>query len=246
METISLPHVARINRRIVIDYNTFHSLERMYAAAGVAVDLLERVDVVENGVAVPAVQPVKGSSKRLQALYVGRGSKEKRVHLVGRVASACRERGLAVDFTLVGDLEGAIDAADRPHCRFTGEIQDPGRLAEVYRASDLLLLTSEREGFPLVVMEAMAHGVVPVTTDVGGIGRHLHHGENGFLVSNCQDEEEIVQSLVRVVEEACRDRQWLLRLSSAAYAYAARHFSGAAFRCYYEKLFGANAASGGA
>lgn len=245
IETISLPYAARINRRIVIDYNTFQSLERMYVAAGLPAELLKRVDVVENGVAVPAVKPERGASERLQVLYLGRGSKEKRAHLVGRVASACRERGLAVDFTLVGDLKGAIDAADRPHCRFTGEILDRGRIAEIYRTGDLLLLTSEREGFPLVVMEAMAHGVVPVTTDVGGIGRHLRHGENGFLVRNCQDEAEIVRSLVRIVEDVCRDRQLLLRLSDAAYAYAARHFSGEGFHSYYERLFGDTGAMGG-
>lgn len=245
LETISLPHAARINRRIVIDCNTFDSLQRLYLVAGLPVELLKRVDLVENGVAVPALKAEKGANERLQILYLGRGSKEKRVHLVGKLATACRDRGLAVDFTLVGDLEGAVDAADRPHCRFTGEITDRRRIAEIYRGGDLLILTSEREGFPLVLMEAMAHGVVPVSTDVGGIARHLHHGENGFLVSNCQDEADIVRSLAGIVENACRDRQLLSRLSDAAYAYAASYFSGEVFHSYYERLFAGTGAMGG-
>lgn len=246
METISLPHAARIKRRIVIDCQTLDSLEHLYRESGLPVELLQRIDLVENGVTVPAVKAEKGSNERLQILYLGRGSKEKRVHIVGKVATACRERGLAVDFTLVGDLQGAVDAVDRPHCRFTGEITDRSRIAGIYRGGDLLLLASEREGFPLVLMEAMAHGVVPVSTNVGGIGRHLQHGENGFLVSNCQDEVEIVRSLVRIVEIACRDRQLLSRLSDAAYAYAVCHFSGRGFDCYYERLFGDTGAMGGA
>lgn len=246
METVSLPHAARINRRIVIDFNTYDSLEQMYVSAGLPMELLKRVDLVENGVAVPALKPEKGANQRLQILYVGRGSKEKRVHIVGKVASVCRERGLAVDFTLVGELEGEIDAVDRPHCRFTGEITDRRRIAEIYRGGDLLLLTSEREGFPLVLMEAMAHGVVPVSTDVGGIGRHLHHGENSFLVMNSPNEAEIVGYLAEIVENACRDRQLLSRLSDAAYAYAARHFSGEGFHSYYERLCDGTAAMRGA
>jgi glycosyltransferase involved in cell wall biosynthesis len=86
-------------------------------------------------------------------------------------------------------------------------------------------------------MEAMAHGVVPVTTDVGGIRYHVRNGENGFLVVNIADEGEIVGSFAALIEQMQRDRALLGRLSGAAYGYAAAHFKGDKFDSYYSSLF---------
>ena len=48
-------------------------------------------------------------------------------------------------------------------------------------AFDMLALTSESEGHPLVVLEAMARGLPIVATRVGGISDTVQHGVNGFI-----------------------------------------------------------------
>jgi len=57
---------------------------------------------------------------------------------------------------------------------FAGAQEDP---RPWYEAMDVFLMTSDYEGFGLVVVEAMAMGVVPVVTDVGPmdeiVGRHV-------------------------------------------------------------------------
>jgi glycosyltransferase involved in cell wall biosynthesis len=75
-----------------------------------------------------------------------------------------------VSLVLVGDgpERAAIGAAGTGRVRFLGTLP-PERTALAYRAADLLVLPSEREGWPNVVTEALASGLRVVATRVGGI-----------------------------------------------------------------------------
>jgi glycosyltransferase involved in cell wall biosynthesis len=48
--------------------------------------------------------------------------------------------------------------------------------------SDIFLLTSDREGFPNVLLEAMAASLPILTTPAGETPHLIHDGENGFLI----------------------------------------------------------------
>lgn len=89
----------------------------------------------------------------------------------------------------------------------------------------------------MVIMEAMANGVVPVATDVGGISTHVRHGENGFLVENFDKEECIVDSFIEIIEKLVSDKDLLIKLSDTAWQYASAHFRGDKFDTYYRQLF---------
>lgn len=237
LETVSLPHVGRLDRRVVISPRTREDLVELYRVHGVPVALAERIDVVENKVTVPASLVREARGDELRVLYVGRGSQEKRAHLVGRIARRCHERGVPARFTLVGELSLAFPEGDRAGLRFLGELHDRTAIERIYRQSDLLLVTSSREGFPMVIMEAMAHAVVPLATDVGGISRHLIGGENGHLVADSADEEEVVDRFFYLIARLHDDRAELERLSGNAYRYAESHFQGQSFDRYYRNLF---------
>ncbi len=62
---------------------------------------------------------------------------------------------------------------------FTGCQQD---VSPYLAAADLLILTSDTEGLPGVVLEAAHFRVPTVATDVGGIKECLIDGETGFLI----------------------------------------------------------------
>lgn len=234
-EHFSLPVVERLDCRVTINEEILAKLKSLYTANGVDPSLLRRTVIVENMVQVPEQLPTKGGETNLRVLYVGRGGTEKRVHLVGRAARLCREQQVAADFMLVGDLEAAVDGFDRGACAFLGEVADPVAMHRLYAEADLLLLTSSREGFPLVIMEAMANGVVPVCTDVGGIFHHVRHGTNGFLVAN-GDEGQIVSDVIATVRALSLDRERLNTLSGNAFEYARTHFSPAHFRSAYRTI----------
>ena len=55
-------------------------------------------------------------------------------------------------------------------------------MAELYRASDALVLSSAWEGMPNVVLEAMASGRPVVATAVGAVPEMVADGWTGFVV----------------------------------------------------------------
>ncbi|WP_173202125.1 glycosyltransferase family 4 protein [Geobacter sp. SVR] len=185
---------------------------------------------------VPEIYPRKNRTGRLKVLYVGRGSEEKRVHLAGKAAAVCARQEMPVDFVFVGNVEHAIAREDRHWCRFMGELANPSEMAALYASADVLVLTSSREGFPMAVMEAMAHGMVPVVTPVGGIPDHVRNGENGILLSH--DESQLPAEIAARLSELCASPDLLDLISRNAYDYAASSFSRSRFCGAYRELFG--------
>lgn len=61
----------------------------------------------------------------------------------------------------------------------------PGLTTEVKQwlaAFDIYMMTSQFEGLPLALLEAMSMGCAVCTTDAGGIKEAVQHGSNGLLV----------------------------------------------------------------
>lgn len=235
-EDFSLPVVQRIDARVVITPQTRDDLIMQYRRNGVDESYASRIEIIENRVDIPPVCPEKTSSEKLDILFVGRDSAEKRVHIAGRVAALCAARGVPVTLTMVGDVLGGVAEIDRPQCTFTGEVTDQEQLRGLYQRAHLLLLTSSREGFPLVIMEAMAQGAVPLVTDVGGIALHLQTGVNGLLVENSADEDLIAEAMCAAIEKLAGDRVGLANLSGRAYAYARENFGGERFCRRYRSI----------
>ena len=52
----------------------------------------------------------------------------------------------------------------------------------VLQEADIVCLPSYREGFPKVLLEAMACGLPCITTDVPGCRAAVRHGDNGLLI----------------------------------------------------------------
>ena len=82
-----------------------------------------------------------------------------------------------------GDLHNALVELARElgitdKVTFTGLIDD---VDSVYQTLDVLVQPSDTEGTPRTVVEAMAHGVPVVATDVGDVAELLDHGRCGVL-----------------------------------------------------------------
>jgi glycosyltransferase involved in cell wall biosynthesis len=64
--------------------------------------------------------------------------------------------------------------------RFAGYLDEP-ELRRAYEQMDALLLTSDREGMPVSLLEAAAMEVCVVAAEVGGVPELVRHGETGLL-----------------------------------------------------------------
>jgi len=67
-----------------------------------------------------------------------------------------------------------------------------------YRTLSCLLVTSLVEVHPLVVYEAMASGVIPVTTRVGDVEEYIIHDKNGLYLPYDLDSKIITRSTARL------------------------------------------------
>ncbi len=71
-------------------------------------------------------------------------------------------------------------------------------LAEYYRVADALLLTSNFEGMPLCVLEALGCGLPVVTTDVGEVKRVVRNSFSGEVIESFSP-EDIAKALEKVI-----------------------------------------------
>ena len=99
------------------------------------------------------------------------------------------------------DLRARVASSDLADAvSFAGHVPYGPGLFALYDAHDALVLPSFTEGFPQVILEAMARGVPVVATRVGGVPRVVEDGRNGLLVPP-GDARALGEALVRIVSE---------------------------------------------
>ena len=81
---------------------------------------------------------------------------------------------------LRGNLEGEVDSLGlKEKFIFTGFIDDAD---SILNAMDVLVLPSLREGFPMVLLEAMSVGKPIIASKIDGVNESIIDGKNGILV----------------------------------------------------------------
>ena len=236
IEEYTLPFAKYLDRRIVINENVRIGLRQQYKFRQQDKDLASRICVIENRIVLPQGPFDKASLPPLKVLYVGRGSIEKRIDLIAQVAESCAQSDIKTQFTFVGPkIEPWISSERMRYCRFSGVLTDQTLLERQYRDAHVIILLSAFEGFPVVVMEGMACGVVPLVTNVGGLNVHVKHGVTGFLIENSANEQQIVSDSVKVLLKLARSPQLFEQLSQACAIYAQKHFAQPGYREKYRE-----------
>ncbi len=183
----------------------------------------ESYQVILNGIeleryaAPPA--PIPG-----RVLFVGRLAAQKRPDIALRAFAQVARRHPEARLDLVGEgplrqeVEALIASLDLGGVvRLLGRRTDlPALLANAH----CLVLTSDYEGCPLSVLEAMAAGVPVVTTKVGGVPELVADGRTGLLVPRRRP-DELATALSRLLDDAA----WAAALGVAGRSVARERFS---------------------
>jgi glycosyltransferase involved in cell wall biosynthesis len=153
-----------------------------------------RVLVVENGVPDRNPSGAIASSGRAvpRVLFLSNMLPEKGPLVLVEALAVLQRRGIALEATFAGAagdrrVVGDFHAAVARHglgerVRHVGPVFDAAK-DELLAAHDLFALPSSRDAFPLVVLEAMQHGLPVVATTVGAIPEIVVEDETGFLVA---------------------------------------------------------------
>jgi len=131
-------------------------------------EIVERkLMVISNGIELSRFHPDRAARDRVRA-ELGIAADAWVVGTVGRIAT---EKNQALLVRAMAPLLG-------PDARLIVARDVPA----VLNALDAFALSSDTEGLPLVVLEAMATGLPVVSTRVGGVPTVLDEGKTGFLV----------------------------------------------------------------
>jgi glycosyltransferase involved in cell wall biosynthesis len=177
----------------------------------------DRIHVIYTGVdaeeefSPDRVEPAPGlDPERAHVLYPGRLVDQKDPLLMVDVVTALRDRGLRFQVHAVGegDLEGEVRRRITERGLDEVLIIHPPTpdLARWFAACDALLMTSEYEGVPYVVFEAMAMGLPAVVPALPGNVELLGELSDG-LVEPRHDVDGYVTRLAGLIEDGERRRE---------------------------------------
>ena len=205
---------------------------------GIDTDRFSRITAFEKqSLRQTLVIPRKG----IIITYAGRLVSYKGLPLLLRVAEVIQSEFDHVGFVLIGsggfDMHNCEDELKKfvkakgleESIYFAGEVDN---VHEYLQASDISVLPSEEDAFPLALVEAMACGLPVISTPVGGIKEIITDRQNGLLV-----QARDFQQLYQVISGLIRDPTLSASLGTAAVQTVQERYSAGIIIQKYCELF---------
>ncbi len=209
-----------------------------------------RVRVIPNGVELPEQHwtgdEIAAARRKLgipvdayTVAFVGRLSADKNPLLFIQMASEALVWDPSVHFLLMGDgplrpaaehLASSLGVSDQ--VRFLGFQPEAKKLMQ---AADVLAVTSESEGSPLVTLEAMAVARPVVATNAGDIAHQVTDGETGFVVRP-GDARSLAEAVLALRDVGLRKRMGAAGLARVRHQFTMQRMLEQTFAVYREVL----------
>lgn len=185
---------------------------------------------VSNPVDGPTDFPENDLRESKKVVIVGRLTQNKSVDAAIDVIDTLNHAGIGATLHIIGDgqqreaLEKSVEQRDlSPYVKFVGH---SSQITSELQSANVALLCSRYEGQSLALLEAMAHGCVPVSFDVNfGPAEVISHKKTGFLV-----EDRSIEKMAQYVGDLLTDAALRNKMSRAAFDAAQKFRSPAIYR----------------
>jgi len=175
-------------------------------------NLISRSSVIPFGIETPEsyINRVYDNNSKINIVYTGRiVQKQKRVADLTKIVNLLVNRNVDFQLTIVGDgkfktqLEEMMkEYVEMGFVIFTGELKN-AEVLNILDDQDIFILTSDYEGLPISLLEAMSRGCIPIVSDLkSGIPQLIVNNENGFRapVGNIEKYFEYIKYLKDNIE----------------------------------------------
>lgn len=150
----------------------------------------ETIIEISNGVLAPTrerFEAFRAARAGRGFLYAGRIEPDKNVPVLVEALAKCLAQGCVADLTIVGAGSDLRTVAERASSLGIAEfVHMPGRQGDVQpylTRSDFFLSASRAEGQSNALLEAMAHGLIPIVAEASGVRDLVSDGATGFVAA---------------------------------------------------------------
>jgi glycosyltransferase involved in cell wall biosynthesis len=188
--------VARVTNAIITVSQVDHDLGLRYR-----VRPRGRMVTIHNGIEQDAPMSVPNPDQTVHLVCVARFSPQKSQALLVRALEAVHEPW-HLSFVGEGPLEDEVrrlvlERGLESRVDFLGARDD---VADILARSQIFILPSNWEGFPLTILEAMRAGLPVVASDVGGVREAVVEGVTGYLIPR-DDVRTLTERLTRLIRD---------------------------------------------
>ncbi len=233
------PFFPFIDKRVVISEHFLSAFSKAHEHYGMPSTWIDKYTVIHNCLEyIPNQKMVRSFDTPLKFYYAGRGGEHKRLWLLFEIIEKCYELKLPVQFSLAGSFIDELPESIKEKDIFIGELHGGDEMYQFHKDNDILLMTSGTEGFPIVLMEAMAFGALGIVPAVGGIPDSITHMKTGILLHNVQDEKQFVMEALEQIRWCVENKQEIIKITDNAFALLEERFTKKKFAENYRALFG--------
>lgn len=171
---------------------------------------VDRIRVIENYSMInyQACQARKNRQCNNQVLFLGELGKRKGCYdipsVIKRVSQSVPNvkfilcgSGSTVDTTEIDKLISQLNV--KSNVEFPGWVRGEQKSA-ILEAADVFFLPSYNEGMPMSILDAMGYGLPIVSTNIGGIPKIVHNGDNGACL-NPGDVTGFTKEIIRLLKD---------------------------------------------
>jgi glycosyltransferase involved in cell wall biosynthesis len=142
-------------------------------------NLAHKSRVIHNAIEPEIILSQQSNKGTFKVIYVGRLEETKGIHDLLRLAKKLEDSGIF--FIIAGSGKNYHYPDHQPsNVSFVGNIPNR-KLMSYYDQAQIFLLPSYSESFGIVVLEAMARGLVILASDLPCLREYLQEGINGFF-----------------------------------------------------------------